>query len=97
LLQVNRTNILEARLGSTIKTVDIQIAKDPTAHASLNWLRIYSPILLDGIKVASATGLWGFRQLSPYFSITCQAGTKQPPKPSYSHKHHTRFESYNRA
>jgi hypothetical protein len=51
LLQVDSTNILEANFASTIKTTDIQIAKDPT-HASLDWLRMYSPILLDGLKLA---------------------------------------------
>ena len=51
LLQVDCTNILESKFGSTIKTADIQIAKDPT-HASHNWLRMYSPLLLDGMKIA---------------------------------------------
>jgi hypothetical protein len=52
LLQAKRTNILEAKFGSTIETADIQIARDPP-HASLNWLRMYNPVLLDGMKVAS--------------------------------------------
>jgi hypothetical protein len=66
LLQVNRTNILEAKFGSTIKTADIQIAKDPT-HASLNWQRMYSPILLIGMEVTTATTLRGVQQMRPSF------------------------------
>jgi hypothetical protein len=95
LLQVDGLNILEDKFGPTITTADIQITKD-SMHASLNWLRMYSPVLLDGMKVASATALRGVRQMSTYFSVIRQAGTKRPPKPRYSCKHHTRFESHDR-
>ncbi len=42
LLQVNPTNILEAKFGSIIETTEIQIARDSN-HASLNWLRRVKP------------------------------------------------------
>jgi hypothetical protein len=56
-LQSDRINILEAKFGPTIDTTDTQIAKDPL-HVSLNWLRMYNPILHDDIKLATATALW---------------------------------------
>jgi hypothetical protein len=95
LLQSDRIGILEAKFGPTIATADAQIAKD-LPHVSLNWLRLYNPILHDGIKLATATALQGVRQLNTYFPTLCQAGTKQPPKPRYSRKHHTRFDSHGR-
>jgi hypothetical protein len=75
LLQSDRTDILEAKFGPTIEIADVQIAKDPP-HASLNWVRLYSPILHNGIKLATATALQGVRQMNTYFPTTRQAGTK---------------------
>ena len=75
LLQTDRTNILEAKYGPTIETADIQIVKDPP-HTSLNWLRMYNPILLDGIQLANATALRGVRSLKSYFPTIRQARTK---------------------
>jgi hypothetical protein len=66
LLQSDRIDILEAKFGPTIDTADTQIAKD-LPHVSLNWLRMYNPILHDGIKLATATALQGVRQMSTYF------------------------------
>jgi hypothetical protein len=56
LLQTDYIDILEANFGPTIESADVWIAKDPT-HASLNWLQMYSPSLLNGIKVANASAL----------------------------------------
>jgi hypothetical protein len=95
LLQSDRTDILEAKFGPTIETADVQIAKYPP-HASLNWLQMCSPILLDGIKLTNATALQGIQQMSTYFPTIHLAGTKRPPKPQYSRKHHTRFDLYDR-
>jgi hypothetical protein len=95
LLQSNRINILEAKFGPTIDTADTQIAKDPP-HVSLNWLRMYNPILHDGIKLATATVLQEVRQMSTYFPTVGQASNKRPAKPRYSRKHHTRFNSHDR-
>jgi hypothetical protein len=47
LLQSNRMDILEAKFRPAIETADAQVDKDPP-HVSLNWLRMYSPILLGG-------------------------------------------------
>jgi hypothetical protein len=94
-LQSDRIDILEAKFGPTIDTADTQIAKDPP-HLSLNWLRMYNPILHDGIKLATAPALQGVRQMSTYFPIVRQASNKRPPKPRYSCKHHTRFDSHDR-
>jgi hypothetical protein len=95
LQQSDRLDILQAKFGPTIDTVDAQIAKDPP-HVSLNRLQLYSPILHDGIKLATATALQGVRQLNIYFPTLRQAGTERPPKPRYSRKHHTRFYSHDR-
>jgi hypothetical protein len=95
LLQSDRIDILEAKFGPTIDTANTQIAKDPP-HVSLNWLCMYNPILHDGIKLATATALQGVRQMSTYFPTVRQASNKRPPKPRYSGKHHTRFDSHNR-
>jgi hypothetical protein len=94
-LQSDRINILEVKFGPTIDTTDTQIAKDPP-HVSLNWLRMYNPILHDGINLATATALQGVRQMSTYFPTVRQASNKRPPKPRYSRKHHTRFDSHDR-
>ncbi len=80
LLQSDHTDILEAKFGPTNNTADTQIAKDPP-HVSLNWLRMYNPILHDGIKIATATALQGVRQMSTYFPTVHQASNKRPPKP----------------
>jgi hypothetical protein len=93
LLQSDRIDILEAKFGPTIDTADTQTAKDPP-HVSLNWLRMYNPILHDGIKLATATALQGVRQMSTYFPTVRQASNKRPPKPHYFCKHHTRFDSH---
>jgi hypothetical protein len=95
LLQSDRMDILEAKFGLTIETADAQIDNDPH-HVSLNWLRMYSPIIHDGIKLATATAIQGVRRMNKYFPIVRQAGNKRPPKPLYSCKHHTRFDSHNR-
>jgi hypothetical protein len=58
LLQSDRIDILEAKYGPTIETADIQIDNNPP-HVSLNRLGMYSPILLDGIKLATATAIQG--------------------------------------
>jgi hypothetical protein len=79
----------------TIERADAQINNNPP-HVSLNWLRMYSPILHDGIKLATATAIQGVRRMNKYFPIICQAGNKRPPKPRYSRKHHTRFDSHDR-
>jgi hypothetical protein len=57
---------------------------------------MYDPILRDGIKLATATALQGVRQMSTYFPTVRQASNKRPPKPRYSRKHHTRFDSHDR-
>jgi hypothetical protein len=88
-------DILEAKFGPTIETADARIDKDPP-HVSLNWLRTYSPILHDGIKLATATALQGVRRMNTYFPTIRQAGNKRPPKPCYSCKHHIRFDSHDR-
>jgi hypothetical protein len=95
LLQSNRMDILEAKFGQTIETADAQINNDPP-HVSLNWLRMYSSILHDGIKLATATSIQGVQCMNKYFPIIRQAGTKRPPKPCYSRKRHTRFDSHDR-
>jgi hypothetical protein len=95
LLQSGRMDILEAKFGPTIETSDAQINNDPP-HVSLNCLRMYSPILHDGIKLATATAIQGVRRMNKYFPIIHQAGNKRPPKPRYSCKHHTRFDSQDR-
>jgi hypothetical protein len=88
-------DILEAKFGPTIETAGAQINNDPP-HVSLNWLRMYSPILHDGIKLATATAIQGVRRMNKYFPIIRQAGNKRPPKARYSRKHHARFDSHNR-
>jgi hypothetical protein len=82
LLQSDRMDILQAKFGPTIETADAQIDKDPP-HVSLNWLRMYSPILHDGIKLATATAIQGVRRMNKYFPTIRQAGNKRPPKPRY--------------
>jgi hypothetical protein len=70
--------MLEAIFGPTTDTADAQITKDPP-HVSLNWLRLYSPILHNGIKLATATALQkGVQQMNTYFPTLRQAGTKRP-------------------
>jgi hypothetical protein len=55
------------------------------------------PILHDGIKLATATAIQGVRRMNQYFLTIRQAGNKRPPKPRYSRKHHTHFDSHDRA
>jgi hypothetical protein len=75
LLQSGRMDILEARFGPTIETADAQIDNDPP-HVSLNWLCMYSSILHDGIKLATATAIQGVQRMNKYFPIIGQAGNK---------------------
>jgi hypothetical protein len=96
LLQTDRINILESKFGPTIETADIQIAMDQP-HFLLTLLKIYGPILHDGIKFATATSLQDVHPINTYFHITHPASTKRPPKgPCYYRKYHTRFDSHDR-